>query len=229
VIPPTPVIGVEDRILLPVVVGPTSMSRRDTIAMMPTPRGMFITSVGTWSFDPVPPGPRVSVASNGLAVAVAEWTDSVPGVVELRVIAADGAQRWRRSLRLPAPVIPRSVRDSLTAIAVKKALPQIAAARARGVGPSGSVDGLVERGLGLPRHFAPIGEIVLGLDGALWVQQMEGLRGANWLVFDRTGVPRFQVRLPPTFTLNDATIDSIWGTEQDDLGVAYMIRLTVTP
>lgn len=227
VVPPSPVIGVEERILLPVVVGPADMIRRDTIAMMPTPRGLFIRSVGTWVFDPVPASPRVAQATNGLAVAVAQWSDTTPGVVDLRVHSADGTQRWRRSLRLTAPAIPRDVRDSLIAAGVTKARPQIASARARGGGPGGSVESLVERGLTLPRHFAPIRRLVLGIDGTVWLEQMDGLRGGSWLVLDRSGTPRFQVRLPATFTIDDATIDSIWGTDQDELGVAYMIRLRV--
>jgi hypothetical protein len=72
-----------------------------------------------------------------------------------------------------------------------------------------------------------VGRIVLGRDGALWIEQMDGLRTGNWLVLDRSGTPRFQVRLPSTFVVNDATMDSVWGTEQDDLGVAYLVRLRV--
>jgi hypothetical protein len=203
------------------------MMRRDTIAMMPTPRGLFIPSVGTWAFEPVPAGPLVARATNGLAVAIARWSDTTPGVVDLRVLSADGTQRWRRSVRLTAPVIPGRVRDSLIAVGVTKARPQIASARARGGGPGGAVETLVERGLTLPRHFAPIRRLVVGIDGTVWLEQMDGFHGGSWLVLDRSGTPRFQVRLPATFTIGDATIDSIWGTDQDDLGVAYMIRLRV--
>jgi hypothetical protein len=227
VTPPSPVMGVDEPIHLPVIVGPVDMMRRDTIALTQTPRGLFIPSLGTWSFEPVRPSPYVTWASNGSGVAVASWHDSLPGVVDVRVIGADGTQRWRRSLHLSAAPIPRTVRDSLIAVGVEKVQPQMAAARGRGRAPSGNVRNLVEHGLRLPRHFAPVGRIVLGRDGALWIEQMDGLRTGNWLVLDRGGTPRFQVRLPSTFVVNDATMDSVWGTEQDDLGVAYLVRLRV--
>ncbi len=225
--PPSPVLGVDEPIHLPVMLGTPDMRTRDTIAFMPTPRGMFIPSVGVWTFAPIPTPPLVAVASNGSGIAIAEWSDAAPGVVDLRLVSPRGTERWRRSLRFDARVIPASVRDSLIAVGVEKSRRQIDEARRLGSVPRASAESLVERGLSLPRHFAPVGRLVVGIDGTVWLEQMAGAERATWLVLDPDGRVQFQVQVPAGFTVEEASMHGVWGTEQDEWDVAYLVRLRV--
>ena len=228
VLPPSPVLGVDEPIRLPVLLGTApAMDERDTIASMATPRGMFIPGLGTWTFTPVAAPPLVAMASNGTGVAVATWSDTAPGLVEVRLHAPDGSERWRRSIRLDARVIPASVRDSLIAVGVEKARQQFERARAQGRIAGGSLEKMVERGLSLPRHFAPVDRLLIGIDETVWLQQMNGLTPDDWLVLDRAGALYARVRVPVGLWVEEASMRDIWGTEQDDLDVAWMVRLRV--
>ena len=225
--PPSPVIGVDERVHLPLLVGSTDMRNPDTIALRPNPRGLFVPGVGTWIFDPIPPSPVVAVSSRGTDMVVVSWADAEPGAIVVRLFAATGASRWERRLPVESTPLPSSVRDSLIAEGVRKARPQIESARRRGERVPGSVEELVARGLDLPRHYAPARNAVIGIDGTIWIERMAGLRRESWFVLDQNGSPLFGVRVPDDFTLKEASRQWLWGTSLDALDVPYLVKLRV--
>jgi hypothetical protein len=214
---------------LPLLIGTREMQNVDTLALLPNPRGLFVAGVGSWSFAPVPSSPLVATSSAGAAIAMAEWDRSRPEVVTLRVVAPDGTERLRRKLELPSRAIPRNVRDSLLDLGVEKARPQLDAARRRGADLGASNERLVERGLDLPDHYPPVRDLVIGVDGTLWLERFGAGRRGDWLVLDERGEPFFQVQLAPTFEVQQASATDVWGTDRDELDVSYLVRLRLTP
>jgi hypothetical protein len=222
------VIDANDRVRMPMLLGARDMKRVDTVATVLMPQSLFIPGVGMWGFGPVPRAPLIAVSSTGTSIAVAEWNRSSPTTVDLRVLAADGTERLRKGLPFAANPIPTRIRDSLIALGVTKARPQIDAGRRRGIAIPGSYEVLVERGLDLPPTYPPVRKLVLGIDGTIWLERFGEGRGGSWLVLNASGEPVFQVQLSPGFDLQQATARSVWGTERDDLDVAYLVRLDLT-
>jgi hypothetical protein len=224
---PPLVIGVDTRIKLPLLLGSRQMQRADTVALLPNPRGLFIAGIGTWSYDPIPASPLVAISSHGSGIATVSWDDAEQSAMVVRVVAPDGTLRWERRFSVSRTIIPRSMRDSLIAVASAKARSQIEAARRRGQPLSGSIETLVSRGLDLPRHFPPARQVVLGLDDSVWIEQGPGLRGGTWLVLDSTGRPSHRVQTPPGFVLHEASAQLLWGVVTDELDVPYMVKLRI--
>lgn len=221
------VVGATEPVSVPVLVGRFPLTSTDTVAVIRNPSGLHIAQVGQWSFDPVPEPPLVAVAADGLAIAVAEWSDAQPDVLAIRLVEPDGTQRWRRRFRVTADRMPRSVRDSLIAEGAARARPQVEAARRQGVRVEGSIESLVERGLHLPTHYPPARKLMIGVDGTIWIEQSTGTRGGTWMVLDGAGTLQFRVQVPPGLDVQQADRSHIWGTEQDQLGVAYMVKLRI--
>jgi hypothetical protein len=143
------------------------------------------------------------------------------------MLEPSGAEKWARMLRFPRREIPGHVRDSIFNVAESKAEPHVERARARGSGPAGSLENAVERALGLPRHYPPIEQAVFGTDGTIWLKRMTGVPDGTWLVLDSDGAMMYHVQISPGIEVQQATATSIWGTAQDKLGVAYVVRLNV--
>ena len=222
-----PLDGPNTRRMMPVLVGTREMRNADTVAMLPAARGLYVPSVGSWAFAPVPMSPLLAVSSYGRALATAEWDRAKPGATTVRVIDPDGRERLRRQLALPSRPIPAKTRDSLLAVALEKARPQLDAARRRGIALGASNERLVEEGLDLPEHYPPVRDLVIGLDGTLWLERFGDGRRGEWLVLDARGEPLFQVQLPPMFEIQQATVTDIWGTDRDELDVSYLVRLRI--
>jgi hypothetical protein len=220
-------LGTDGRDVMPVLVGTRDMKTVDTIATIPNPRGLYISSIGSWSFDPIPSSPIVAVSPNGETLAVAEWDRSRPETVTLRIVNPNGSERLRRQLQLPARPIPARVRDSLLTTALGKARPQLDGARRKGQQLPASNERLVEQGLDLPTHYSPIRTLVLGIDGTIWLERFGEGRTGDWLVLDRTGTPVFRVQLPPTLEVQQASATDVWGTDRDELDVSYLVRMKI--
>jgi hypothetical protein len=68
---------------------------------------------------------------------------------------------------------------------------------------------------------------VFGTDGTIWLKRMTGVPDGTWLVLDSDGAMMYHVQISPGIEVQQATATSIWGTAQDKLGVAYVVRLNV--
>lgn len=65
---------------------------------------------------------------------------------------------------------------------------------------------------------------VAGRDGSIWLAQNSATEaGRRWIVLDGDGEPIWTVVLPLELTLRAADPSMIWGAEQDDLGVEYIV------
>ena len=215
---------------VPVLVGTREMRNLDTLAMIPTSRGLRVPGVGSWAFAPMPSSPLLAISSMRAEIATAEWDRAKPGGVTVRVVGADGAERWRRHLQFAAEPVPRRVRDSLLAVGLSKARPQLDAARRRpGTTLNASNERLVEQGLDLPNHYPPVRSLVLGLDGTVWLERFGDGRPGQWLVLGGQGESLFQVQLPASLEVQQASATDVWGTDRDEFDVSYLVRFSLAP
>ena len=214
---------------VPVLIGTRDMRGLDTVAMIPASRGLSVAGVGSWAFAPMPSSPQVAISSMRSEFAIAEWDRAKPGTVTMSVVSGDGRERWRRELQLAAEPVPSRVRDSLLALGLAKARPQLDAARRRGTMLGASNERLVEEGLDLPTHYPPVRSLVLGLDGTVWLERFGEGRTGQWLVLGRQGQSLFQVQLPASLEVQQASATDVWGTDRDELDVSYLVRFSLAP
>lgn len=82
----------------------------------------------------------------------------------------------------------------------------------------------------LPPHHPPVGAVVVGTDGTIWLERERVGEGARaWLVLDADGIPLGRVAFPAGFRLHAATRDRAWGVEHDELDVPYIVRYGIGP
>jgi hypothetical protein len=225
--------GVDARVTLPVLlVGPGAGVRGGnprTVAEIVAPAPLHVPGVGVFGLRPFPFSPIVAASGSGDGFAVARWTEADPGRLTVTRYAPDGAVRWTRELRLPAPPVPPAERAALLARGVEMAAPVIEQARRSGQVGRASTEAIVEAGLHIPEHQPPADEVVLGSDGAVWLGRPSTQGDAKaWLVLDQNGAPLFSVRLPAGATVRAATRSSAWLTFLGAYDVPYVARYDVT-
>jgi len=82
----------------------------------------------------------------------------------------------------------------------------------------------------VPERLPPVSEIKLSSAGDIWL----GLRAADpdapqvWRVFGMDGELKYDVSLPSGFQLKEIRARNLWGVEQDELDVSYVVRLEMT-
>lgn len=86
-----------------------------------------------------------------------------------------------------------------------------------------------ERTLYRPPFKSLVREMTVGRDGSIWLQRTVEADTAFWLVLDASGEPRAEVSLPAGFDLLEADRGQVWGQEQDELDVPYLVRYRVGP
>jgi hypothetical protein len=80
-----------------------------------------------------------------------------------------------------------------------------------------------------PTYHPAATDVVLGRDGTIWILAGGPPTGerATWLVLDERGEPLARVRLPSSLAVRTADRRHVWGTQTDDGGVPYVVRVTL--
>src|SRR5690606_4074299 len=76
----------------------------------------------------------------------------------------------------------------------------------------------------IPSTHSPVNDIVIGMDGRIWVSLRPDHGGTPWLVLDPDGEPEMRVTLPANTRLMVADDRCVWGLEVDELGVESIVR-----
>lgn len=204
-------------------------SPRDTVLSWRSNRGRLR---GLF-FDPIPEPPFFSVASDGSGVVVAEWSPDTPASLVLRLIDPDGTERWRRELSVTPQTVSSTEHDSLVAEGRENVRVLREGLMAQGLPPTVAPDVPTEAearaSIYLPTHRPPVREIRHGVDGTIWLELSEDDEGARWLALDPDSGPLLTVTLPAEARFREATQSSLWYTEQDDLGVPWVVRASFAP
>lgn len=136
---------------------------------------------------------------------------------------------WTLSVR-PVP-LPDALRDSL----VYAGRDRVREARRRALeqnlfeeyAPSVPTADEVAEAAYLPARSPPIRDVLLGLDGTVWLQRADGLAEGPWLALGPDGTPLFRVTLPAGAHLREASGEALWATTTDELGIPYVVRWDV--
>ncbi len=81
-----------------------------------------------------------------------------------------------------------------------------------------------------PSHLPPLGGIVVGRDGTIWLRHYDPTRSEageevyEWWVLDAEGHPLARAVTPARLRLRTITADVVWGVERDELDVEYIVR-----
>lgn len=144
------------------------------------------------------------------------------GQFHVRRIDENGAVRFDRSITYrPKPITPQ-VRDSVIDVAIGMIV-EMAPWRL-------DVRPHVERELRVPASFPPVANVMLALDGTIWLRlNTAALNDGTHLVLDQKGEPIGLVELGPTVRPIDASDSHVWVTEQVAGGLAPEFRLSRIP
>lgn len=212
------------RQLVPLMVGPrTATGRRDTVALVPSPSGMYVQGVGTFSFAPATPSPLYSALANGQGVATASWAAERPGEVVLRRFGLDGRLQAEQALRFPASKMSSEARDRFIDEGVEKARGPWEFHRKNFDGVPDDLRAAVVEGLALPDHYSPIDDMFATQEDRIWLRATaaEG-DGGDWFVVGRDGRVEFRVRPPPGVSFETARGNRVWGVGKGEMDMTYI-------
>lgn len=213
--------GVDPVAVLEIGTRSTGGVHRDTILTWRSNRGRM----RGLPFDPIPEPPFYSVAPDGSGLVLAEWNDEAPTRLLLRVVDANGEDRWRDELVVDPMLVGQSERDSI----IDEARRQVRVLRenllAHGLSPAGMPDvpsvAEAEADLYLPDARPPIRSIRAGIDGTIW---LELSNDSQWLIVDPDSGALGTVTLPTAAILGQGSRNSVWYSEVDDDGVPWVVR-----
>lgn len=122
----------------------------------------------------------------------------------------------RRYYYTPKP-IPQRVADSVVSVAANDVAASFPS-RSRAVEA-------VRAAMYLPRYQPPVSDMVVGVDGTIWLMR-EGIGEAQntWMILDSSGRILAQLRTPRGLSVLQARSNALWGVEYDELGVPYIVR-----
>jgi hypothetical protein len=221
VVPGASVLGIEGSIELPVLLGSPGSEAWDTLFTARSPRGQ----IGGIQVPRPPEPPLFSVSPRGSRIVVVDWPNAAEG--EVRIVTHDLEAEAAHEISLglpPRPVTPQ-VRDSIVDAVGRHMDGVVGRALDAGIPASELPDtdrtGVMQA-LSLPEHLSPVDGVVAGQDGTTWLRLAGG--AGPWLVLAPGGDPWFTVPFPPGADLRHASSTEAWTTEEDELGVAYIVR-----
>jgi hypothetical protein len=174
-------------------------------------------------------GVLVEPARDGLGLLVLErWAAEEPGAAEFRLTRLDlaGDTVYSQTYRYTPVPLPRSAVDS--EIEGRTAGMQSSPfTRDAGISAAGwrrrVTDAIVA-----PPFLTPVTELVPGRDGSTWLAlNPPAPPGRTWLILAEDGTSIERVMLPEGLQVLGVDLDTVWGAEQDELGVPYIVRYRV--
>ncbi len=193
------------------------LSRKNSMAAVPVGRSTHIFT------QPVTANTLFSLAPDGSSVVVVERPipeRGGPAQFSVSRIRPPSAAAYSRSYRYAAQPVPRNVADSLFDA-------QVGVLIEAGVGKA-HAERAVRTALKIPEFQPPIGTVVAGADGTIWLRKENlGSRRAEWLVLDAGGSIVATVAVPQSVQIMEVSRNVVWGVVHDDLDVPYVVRYRV--
>ena len=221
-----------ERVRLPLMVGPLSGSRRDTLAFVLSHGSMMIEGLGYFAHSLVALPPLYRTLPSGSGVVVAEWDIERPGRVVLRRYDVKGALVSESAVGFRPRKISAEARKRYIdeGVAMVK---RTAAALRETVGEQvpRDIEAAVIEGSILPGHWAPVSALFVTHEGRIWLREkaVPGEYEGEWIVVGPDGTVEFRVRPPPGVTFQAAHGDRVWGTGTTDLDVPYIALYELGP
>ena len=172
---------------------------------------------GMFSIQAFPDHPLSAPREAGLLVVDrAAWTGSGPATIGVTGIDWAGDTLFSRSSPYaPVPLASERV-DSIVRATTE---------RLRNYS-----EGDVRAATYRPSHVPPVGGIVAGRDGTIWLRHFDPARSEGgeqvyeWWVMDAEGHPLARAVTPARLRLRTILSDVVWGVERDELDVEYIVR-----
>jgi hypothetical protein len=183
------------------------------LGWMPSTSGcsVAISTNGGFELSRIPfcPLPIDDVAPDGNRVVLTyvERTDAY------RVVAvrSNGQTIFDRTISYRPQPIPRHVRDSITAAALRSPMPSRRATADR-----------------IPESYPPLSRILVGRDATTWLEVFSASGDRTWHVLDAQGNVAGRITIPRNIDIKVASRDIVWATETDDDGLQHIVRFRVS-
>lgn len=174
-------------------------------------------------------GVDYTVADDGLLVSERRaWTGEGEAVFTLtRIGLAGDTVSSVRVPYTPVPLAPERI-DSAVA-AVTDGLYEFMSARQPGLA-RGALEQRIRDATYKPAYVPPVGETTLDAHGNIWVRRFDpveldtGEAFGEWWILDPGGAPLARALTPAGLQVSHIGEDLVWGTEQDEFEVDYIVR-----
>jgi hypothetical protein len=160
---------------------------------------------------------RESFESNRIVEVTPD--SSAAGRFTIRATGLDGRPLFVSTFEQQLVRVPREVADSARRALMRPQpgpFPEVNRARAAAY----------DR-MRFPAFYPAVTDLFVGRDGSAWVGLRRTARERQWMLFAPDGTARGTVALPPSFRMNHADANRIWGTIRDDDGLPSVVRYRI--
>lgn len=177
-------------------------------------------------------GVDYTVADDGLLVTERRaWTGDGEAFFTLTRIGLAGDTVF--TVRVPYTPVPLATeRIDSAVIAVTDGWYESMSARQPGLAKA-ALEERIRDATYKPAYVPPVGETMLDADGNIWVRRFDpveleaGEAFGEWWVFDAGGTPLARALTPMDLRIMHVADDVVWGTEQDEFDVDYIVRYRI--
>jgi hypothetical protein len=163
---------------------------------------------------------RITPNRDGFVVARRRLQNH-PGHAELLWFDREGQQIRAQQFDLPLVPVPASIRDSILD-SYGSRLVQSGSASSEASGRE-----IARKSLNLPESYPPFGEVILGVDGSIWVSRGRDRSAETWLHIGTNGDLAGTVTIPSGIRVLHVAPPHMFGVRQNELGVPSVVRLTI--
>jgi hypothetical protein len=79
----------------------------------------------------------------------------------------------------------------------------------------------------MPRYRAPVRDVMLGMDGSIWLYLGANEAGRRYMLLDAAGEPVAEFLLQPSMRFGAATAHHFWAIETDHDGLESIVRFRI--
>lgn len=184
---------------------------------------------GTYSSQPFGDGVSYAIADDGLLVVERRaWTGDGEAAFTLTRIGLAGDTVL--SVRVPYTPVPlASERIDSAVVAVTEGMFDFMSRNQPGLA-RGALEDRIRDATYKPAYVPPVRETMMDADGNIWVRRFDpveldtGEAFSEWWILDPDGVPLARALTPADLRVRHIGADFVWGTEQDEFDVDYIVR-----
>jgi len=187
---------------------------------------------GTFGPQAFGDGVAYTVDDDGLVVIGRRaWTGEGEAVFTLTRIGLAGDTVF--AVRVPYSPVPLAAeRIDSAVVAVTESMYEFMSARQPGLA-RGALEARIRDATYKPAYVPPVGNVLLAADGNIWVRRFDpveldtGEAVNEWWIMDPDGAPLARALTPVGLQVRHIGADFVWGTEQDEFEVDYIVRYRV--
>lgn len=187
---------------------------------------------GTYSSQAFGDGVAYTVADDGLVVVERRaWTGDGEAFFTLTRIGLAGDTVF--TVRVPYTPVPLAAERIDSAVtATTDGLYDFMSSRQQGLARA-ALEERIRDATYKPDYVPPVGAVMTDADGNIWVRRFDpvelegGEAFGEWWIFDEAGAPLARALTPTGLRIMHVAGGVVWGTEQDELDVDYIVRYRI--